>query len=156
MPKYATETQVSPERSLEEIRRTLRRYDADEFMFGEQVNKGMVMFKVAGRRVKFIVPLPDPESEVFTTDKRGFSREPHVQKKHWEQAVRQRWRALALAIKAKLEVVDIGISTFEEEFLGHILLPDGKTVAHHIIPAIAQIYKTGKSQKLLLPEFGGE
>ena len=35
----------------------------------------------------------------------------------WEQACRQRWRALALVIKAKLEAIDAEISTFEEEFL---------------------------------------
>jgi hypothetical protein len=44
--------------------------------------------------------------------------------KAWKQAYHQRWRALALAIKA----VESGIATFEEEFLAHIALPNGSTV----------------------------
>lgn len=41
--------------------------------------------------------------------------------KEWEQACRQAWRALALVIKAKLEAVDAGIVTFEEEFMAQIV-----------------------------------
>jgi hypothetical protein len=33
-----------------------------------------------------------------------------------EAETRRRWRALALAIEAKLEVVDTGIASFEHEF----------------------------------------
>lgn len=46
----------------------------------------------------------------------------------YEKATRQRWRALALVIKAKLEAVASGITEFEQEFLAHIVLPDGRTV----------------------------
>jgi response regulator RpfG family c-di-GMP phosphodiesterase len=41
---------------------------------------------------------------------------------------RRRWRCLAMVIKAKLEVVASGISSFEEEFLAHVMLYDGRTV----------------------------
>ncbi len=61
-----------------------------------------------------------------------------------------RW--LALVIKAKLEAVESGITMFEEEFLAHIVLPDGKTAGEHVIPAIESSYQTGKV-KALLPYF---
>lgn len=54
--------------------------------------------------------------------------------KEYEQAGRQRWRALALVIKAKLEAVGTGIVTFEEEFLAHIVLPSGRTVTQDVTP----------------------
>lgn len=56
----------------------------------------------------------------------------------WEQACRQRWRALSLCIKAKLEAVAAGITTFEHEFLAHFLTGDGRTVGDHIIPQLGQ------------------
>lgn len=37
---------------------------------------------------------------------------------------RRRWRALLLGIKAKLEYVQSGIATFDEEFLAHIVIDD--------------------------------
>jgi hypothetical protein len=46
--------------------------------------------------------------------------------------MRRRWRSLALAIKAKLEVVASGIATFDEEFMAHLVLPDGTTVGDRV------------------------
>jgi hypothetical protein len=39
------------------------------------------------------------------------------------------WRSLLMTIKAKLEVVQSGISSFEFEFLPYTLLPSGQTFA---------------------------
>ena len=71
-----------------------------------------------------------------------------------EQAVRQRWRALLLAIKAKLEAIECGISTIEEEFMAFVIMPDGKPLSSHIIPKLQTMVKTGKMPKLL--SYGGE
>lgn len=68
------------------------------------------------------------------------------------QAERQRWRALFLVIKAKLESVESRIATFEEEFLAHIVLPDDRTVADHIVPRIAQVYEMQDTRRLLNAE----
>jgi hypothetical protein len=54
-----------------------------------------------------------------------------------------------LAIKAKLEAVEQGITEFESEFMAHIVMPDGKTVGHHVLPQISAAYSTGKMPKLL-------
>ena len=55
-------------------------------------------------------------------------------------------------IKAKLEAVESGISVFEEEFLAHLVMPDGKTVGQSILPQVEAAYQTGKMPSLLLPE----
>ena len=61
------------------------------------------------------------------------------------------WRALRLVIQAKLEAVEAEITTFEEEFLAHIVLPDGQTVAQHVQPRVESMYREGKMQALLPP-----
>jgi hypothetical protein len=67
----------------------------------------------------------------------------------WEQAERQKWRALLLVIKAKLECVENKIATFEEEFLAQIIMPGDKTVAEMILPQIEGAYASGRVQPLL-------
>jgi hypothetical protein len=66
-----------------------------------------------------------------------------------EQACRQRWRALALAIKAKLEAVEAGITSFEDEFMAHIVLPDGSTFGRWARPQIAKVYEENTMPSLL-------
>jgi len=70
-----------------------------------------------------------------------------------EQACRQKWRALSLVVKAKLEAVESGITTFEDEFLAHIVLPNGQTVGEQALPRVREAYATGGNVPLLT--FGG-
>ena len=56
---------------------------------------------------------------------------------------------LSAMVKAKLEAVDSGITSFEHEFMAHIVMPDGKTVSDHALPMIAAAYQSGKVQALL-------
>lgn len=76
-------------------------------------------------------------------------REPKAAYDEWEKACRQRWRALALCIKAKLEAVECGITTFESEFLAHIVLPSGETMADRALPYIAQAYETNSTPPMI-------
>ena len=68
---------------------------------------------------------------------------------HYEQAVRQRWRARALVVKAKLEAVETGITTCEEEFLSCIVLPDNSTVGDSMLPQVEHAYSTGEMPRML-------
>lgn len=69
-----------------------------------------------------------------------------------EQSARAIWRALFLSVKAKLVSVESKIETFEEAFLAHIVMPDGKTVAQHTGQAIADAYAEGRMNRPLLLE----
>lgn len=116
MSQYAADTTVSTENSRAEIERTLRRYQADAFAYGWDGNKAMIQFDAQDRRIRFVLPLPERDDPSFTrTPGRGLTRNAEAAERAWEQGCRQRWRALALCIKAKLEAVESGISTFEEE-----------------------------------------
>jgi len=142
MTRYAAETSVSTEASRMEIERTLRRYRADAFAYATEGMKASIMFRMAGRDVRFVLNLPDPEDREFTQHSRG-ARTAEAAEKAWEQACRQRWRALALVIKAKLEAVSAGITTVEDEFLAHTLLPNRQTVSEWVQPQMAVAYESG-------------
>jgi len=147
---YASDTTVPVERSRAEIERTLARYGASAFGYITEAGRAVVMFEANGRRVRFDLPLPMPDERRFThTAGRGQPRSPTQARAAWEQACRQRWRALGLAIKAKLEAVEAGISEFEEEFLAFIVLPDGRTMGPVARPAIAAAYASGQMPALL-------
>lgn len=146
--RYAANTSVSSERSKAEIERMLTRYGATSFASGWQNDQAVIQFHMCERRIKFVLPLPSKANKEFTHSKRGLRREEEAYKL-WEKATRQRWRALALVVKAKLEAVETQIASFEDEFMAHIVMPDGKTVAEHARPMIAQAYKSGKVTALL-------
>lgn len=105
-------------------------------MSGWLDDRAMIAFQVNSRQVRFVLPMPPKDAEEFTHSPTGKLRKPDAIHASWEQGCRQRWRALALAIKAKLEAVECGIVTFDQEFLAHIVGPNGKTVGDQIIPMI--------------------
>lgn len=158
--KYAQDTSVSSDRSQAEIKSTIQRYGASKYAYFEEDERAAIMFELNDRRLRFNVPLPARTADEFVYrfyNGRNTQKTLPVAKQHerWEQACRQRWRALALAIKAKLEAVESGITTFEEEFLAHIVLADGKTIGEHIGPQIPKLCAVGGLPKLL-PAFNGE
>jgi hypothetical protein len=153
MPRYAERTEVSSDRSRAEIERTLRRYGASAFAYGWDHQRATIAFEMAGRRILFRLPMPDPTAKEFTRTPTGKPRSPSAAEVAYEQAVRQRWRALALVIKAKLEAVAAGITTVEQEFLAHIQLPDGSTVGEWAAPQLALTYERG-SMPALMPGSG--
>lgn len=141
---YAENTSVPADRSRAEIERTLQRYGASQFMYGYDEQHSMVAFAMAGRQVRFVLPMPDKNDPRFTMTPSGRKRrDPSSMLAEYEKATRQRWRALALVIKAKLEAVEAGITVFEDEFLAHIVLPDGTTAGDWMRPQIAKAYEKG-------------
>ena len=150
MPTYANKTDVNSERSRAEIERTLRRYGAHAFMYGTRAQLAAVQFEVKGRRILFRLELPDPADHIFHYSSTGrVKRTPSAAHEAWEQACRQRWRALALIIKAKLEAVEAGISSFELEFLPYTVLPNGTTVGDWVLPQIERALESGAMPPML-------
>ena len=147
MSQYAKNTNVSSELSRLEIEKILIKYGADNFAYATASGKAMICFTMIDRQVKFFLPLPKKEEFRFTPT--GRDRTENSQYEAWEQACRQRWRALKLVIQAKLEAVECGISVFEDEFMANIVLPDGGTVSDFMLPQIKQAYLTGDMPPML-------
>lgn len=154
--QYAENTSVPAERSRAEIERTLTRYGAQQFMYGWNGTDAVIAFRMKDRHVRFLLPMPDKDDPAFKTTPTGRRRrDAGAAEKEWEKATRQRWRALALVVKAKLEAVESGIAEFEDEFLAYIMLADGSSVGDFIRPQIADSYESGTMPLLALPAAGG-
>lgn len=147
---YAEKTSVSVSRTKADIEDLIQRYGADQFVSGYRDNMAVIGFSIAGRQIRFVLPLPDKSArEYWYTPGRGQRRTDEAAHTAWEQACRSRWRALYLIVKAKMEAVEAGISTIEREFLYDIVLPDGRTAGEWIAPQIEAAYQTGQMPPLL-------
>jgi hypothetical protein len=153
MPTYAKDTSVTADQSLIEIKRILERYGAIGFIHGWDMIDGIryeaVEFKMRERRVRFVLALPDQKDREFQRTPTGRTRIASSAREAWDQAVRQRWRALALAIKAKLESVEAGIESFDEAFMPQLVQPNGATFGSWAVPQIAVMYEQGTMPPLL-------
>ena len=129
MPKYAQYTKVPVHKSLGDIETFLKRYGANGFMHGYEDDRATISFKWENRVVLIRLNLPESEQEV-----------------------RQRYRALLLTVKAKLECIDSGIETFEEAFLAHLVLPDGKTIGERFANEYREMLESGQELPPLIPE----
>ncbi len=149
---YATSTSVPVDRSRAEIESLLRRYGASQFVSGWNVSRAAIGFVIGKLSVRFELPLPNPNDDVFAKTPAGRRRRNAAdQMRAWEQACRSRWRALLLVIKAKLEAVEVGISTVEQEFLAWTVVPGtGETVYQQIGPKLLKAAETGQAPRLLL------
>jgi hypothetical protein len=136
---YAERTEVPVSKSKAEIEGLIERYGGSKYQAGWDGERALIMFEAEGRRVRFVLPLPQRDN---FTSQRGY-----------EQEQRRVWRSLCLVIKAKLESWQAGIEGFEEAFLAQILLPSNSTVGDWLRPQIAEAYRSGAMPAMLaLPE----
>jgi hypothetical protein len=147
--RYAAGTEVPADRSISEIRRTLRRYGATSFAFGEDEHGAVIGFAAHGRKVRFVLPMPDPHDEAFTLTPTRKRRTDTAAEALYEAAVRQVYRVFALVIKAKLEAVESGLVEFQAEFLAHLVLPGGQTVGDVVGGKVDEAYATGQVPELM-------
>lgn len=157
MAPYAKNTDVTVDKTEGEIKTMLRKAGAASTSFSEGPGMAMVMFDMEDRRISFKMPLPQVEDfRMMQAGARGMvERTDRQAEKVWDQACRTRWRQLKLCILAKLESVQAGIETFEDAFLAHVMMPDGKTVGEHTRETIAIAYQTGEMRPLLPPPSKG-
>lgn len=149
MTRYAQHTEVGSDKSRAEIERTLRRYGATAFAYGWQDQAATIGFTIANRSVRIELPLLSMNDPDISLSPSGRTRSDEARERAYEQAIRQRWRALLLIVKAKLEAVEAGISTVEREFLADVMLADGTTVGAWAAPQLALVYERGGAPALL-------
>lgn len=122
---YAFDTSVPVDRSKQQIEALLSKHGADGFHTGWQSPRGddpgwdAIEFLWKQKTIRFRLARP--------TMRPGAA---------LDQKNRQRWRVLHLVIKAKLEAVEAGVVTFEEEFLPFIVTANGRTVFEVLQPRL--------------------
>lgn len=148
---YAEGTSVDVTQSQAEIKKLVTRHGATGFLIAEAEHKGtlvgIVQFMLHGRMVRY--ERRYPSAKEFALDANDRPRKPAQIDSKREAEWKRRWRALQLIIKAKLEMVAAGDTTFEREFLADIMLPKGGTVADVMLPQLSEAYENGTMPKLL-------
>jgi len=157
---YAAGTTVSVENSRAEVERLLRKRGARQTTIGADEDKGIahVLFVLDGHTIRLELPLPQwsafekkdptPPGAWQWSD----SRRAKWRTDQWEQAQKERWRAVVLLLKAKLELIALGVSTIEREFLADLILPGQReTVGRLLADTIAGLASTEPGGPLLLP-----
>lgn len=129
---YARNTKVPVDRSRAEVEKLLRGQGAEQLLSGWEHGRAVIGFRLKGRYIRMTLPLSSPNKRIDPA-----------------QVERQRWRAMLLVLKAKFEAISAGIVTMEDEFLSYTVMPDNQTVGTHLLPAVAEAYKTGKLPPLL-------
>ncbi len=121
--------------SQSEIEAVLLAAGAAGFRCVSQQGRAVLAFSSGGRQFRIVLPLPGPSAP--RVDPAG--PRPHRRSAPQEDA-RRRWRQLAQLIRAKVEAVEAGIASFDEEFLAYIVMPGGGTVFEAAAPSIATAY----------------
>jgi len=166
MARYAARTSVPVEQSRREVERGLERYGAAGFGYAwdrreekrcqawhrdDQAKPDVatcetgdhacyieidirelvhITFKLKDRVVRLDVPMP-------TKHEAG-------SKEKLERRTRERWRALVLVLKAKLEAVESGISTLEAEFLANMVMRNGMTIGQAMLSRLPDVVESGR------------
>lgn len=151
---YAEDTKVPFARSIADVMAIIEKAGADQIGQMQSKDGFAVQFTLADRMVRFRVPF-ETLDDMPTKDGRGSKLPPAKREAKLEQSKRQRGRALFLVIKAKMESLESGIETFEQAFLAHVVMADGKTVYERISEGIALEYQSGQPSTALLGFDGG-
>jgi hypothetical protein len=164
---FAEGTSVSVEKSKTELERLLVKHGAKQYgtAHDEENGTAVVYFKMSERHIRLTIPVPpltdwpNPNQSSWqseakhkpprTWDRMSVEGRKTYVRLQWEQVCRTRWRCMILIVKAKLEHIALGMSDVQREFLADITLPDGRSVAELLKPAIDRAYLDGKMPPLL-------
>lgn len=162
---YAEGTSVPVERSRAELDALLGKHGAGArgILIDDDRGLAIIAFQIRGLQYRMEIPLPrrdeyDPAKAPKEGRQANWKRSTNPSvlidriDKQWQQALRERWRAIVLLLKAKLELVKLGVSTVEKEFLADMVLPNGQTVNTSLGEVISRALAAGTMPTLALPE----
>lgn len=147
MAKYAQGTSVPISQTKAEIERTLKRYGATGFMYGEQADRAMIGFVMKDRQYRLGITYPPLKS--FLGTRTYDVRSPSQAKIAQEAEIRRLWRSLGMIIKAKLEAVEAEITTIEKEFYADTVLANNQTMYEWGGPQVEEMLASGRMPELL-------
>lgn len=137
---FAKGTKVAIDTTTQQIKNMLRKAGAVAFATLEENASAAIAFRLHDLNIRMTIPMPDRFSRRFThTEEKQLVRNDDAAERLWEQACKERWRALHLCVKAKLEAIDAGVETFEDAFLAHVQTDTGQTIGERIKPQLVAI-----------------
>jgi hypothetical protein len=149
MSQYASGTDVTIGRSIQELEKLVGKHGATGFGYGRDDNeqRTRVVFRIADRMVRFEVQSPDWHDFISTPT--GLRRSQGAAEKLAGNEEKRRWRALVLVVKALLVAITDGVITLSDAFLPYTLLPSGATVGEWAAPQLDTAYATAAMPALL-------
>lgn len=112
-------TQVAVERSQAEIRRLLSRFNVEATRFTSFPAYALLEFVRRDPDGNGVIPY-----RITVQPKVG--KQPRNTQRELDRAEKQVWRVVYYWLKSKLEAIQFGLLEFEQEFLPHMLLADGR------------------------------
>jgi hypothetical protein len=143
--KYASRTEVGVRQSRHHLETLLTTHGAEGYAYGWTADHDRVEFVLESRRIRFTLPRPTRDQFLLTPT--GLQRTDAQVQAAVEAEDRRRWRALLLVVRAKLEAIEGGIATLDEEFLAFIVLPNDHTIGEILVPQL----EDGTLGRRLLP-----
>jgi hypothetical protein len=135
--RYASETEVPVQRSKQQIEMLLSARKVEGYHTGWDNARDIIEFVWKGKQIRFVLPRVQQKDHRLSPS--GFWRSERQIGQAMEQADRQRWRALYLVVRAKIEAVEAGLAIFEEEFLSFIVIPgQNKTIGEILVPRLQE------------------
>jgi hypothetical protein len=134
---FANSTDITLERSREEIRELLEFYGAKAYVYESGPDGSTIAFTFHHRKIRLTVPLPPLNHRYFWRTPGGTQRTREEAIAEHDQFMRLQWRTLALLLKAKFAAIAAGISTMEAEFTFHTTEKDNPTICEQMHPRIA-------------------
>jgi hypothetical protein len=147
--QYASGTDVTIGRSIQELEKLVGKHGATGFSYGRDDTEGytQVVFRLADRLIRFRIDRPDPAD--FRKTPAGYARDIAGAEKFAADEERRLWRSLVLVVKAMLVAVADGVLDLSEVFLPYTLLPAGQTFSEWAGPQLDTIYATQQMPALL-------
>ena len=129
--QYAKGTEVTVDRSQQELVQVLHRYGVDTYQFGATPGKASIYFEMNHLPILISIPVPPkPTSPKIRNPSTGRMIDANAR---WDQEVREAWRACVLLLKANLEAVDRQIVKPEEAFMAFLVGDDGRTTLGQVV-----------------------
>jgi hypothetical protein len=148
-PRYAAHTDVPAHQSRSALDQLLAKHGAKNrgIMSDDSSGTAVAAFFLEGRAIRLSVSFRRPAEVLRDAEReppRGWRQRTALQRQKWAetesaQEERQRWRALLLITRAKLEMIADGMSTVDREFLASIMLSDGRTVEERLVPDLPKL-----------------
>ena len=136
MRRYAEGTTVTVQSSRGEITGILAKHGCERFATGTEPGGDTLQFMLGGKSFRFFIERPTAQSLYERWKADGDKTARQLQYLPNDAQVdaewRRRWRAHVLLIKAKLEFIEGGDTTLEQEFLPYVVMKDGRTVGELI------------------------
>jgi len=141
---FAKGTKVDIEKTEQQIKTMLRKAGAKAYATYETGDSASIAFHLHDLNIRMNLTMPSRDAERFTMRRANQSsvmveQSAAAAEKLWEQACKERWRALHLCVKAKLEAIDAGVETIEDAFLAHVQTSDGETIGARLKPQLRDI-----------------